>query len=262
MSLEVCVLASGSSGNAIYLASETTRLLIDAGLSARQIALRLDQIGVPVESLNGICISHEHGDHINGLRVLQKRYGTPVYTNAGTWQAIQRQFKMDEIKVKLFQTGSPFKIGDIQIDPFSVPHDAYEPVGFRLQTKKTAVGIVTDLGMSTNLIKEKLKGCHALVVEANHDEDLLKEALRPWSLKQRIRSRQGHLSNIDAAELIAASATENLEYVFLFHLSSDCNTPEIALKTVSSQLRLEGLDSIHLEVTYPRVISTHWKHNF
>jgi len=261
MSLEVCILASGSSGNAIYLASETTRLLIDAGLSARQIALRLDEIGVPVESLNGICVSHEHGDHVNGLRVLQKRHGVPIYTNAGTWQAIQRQPKSDEIKVKLFQTGSPFKIGDIQVEPFSVPHDAYEPVGFRLQTEKTAVGIVTDLGMSTALVREKLKGCHALVIESNHDEDLLKEALRPWSLKQRIRSRQGHLSNIDAAQLIAACATENLEHVFLFHLSSDCNTPEVALETVSSQLRLEGLDSIHLEVAHPRMMSTRWKHS-
>jgi len=261
MSLEVCVLASGSSGNAIYVASEKTRLLVDAGLSAKQIALRLEEIGVPVESLNGICVSHEHGDHINGLRVLQKRHGVDIYANAGTFQGIQRQVKSDEIKVKIFQTGSAFHIGNISIEPFSVPHDAYEPVGFRLQTQSCAVGIVTDLGMTTTLVREKLKGCNALVIEANHDEDLLQEAARPWSLKQRIRSRQGHLSNIDAAQLIVESASENLEHVFLFHLSSDCNTPEIALQTISSQLRLDGWDAINLEITHQRKISNLWKYS-
>jgi len=260
MSLEMCVLASGSSGNAIYVASEQTRLLIDAGLSAKQIALRLEEIGVAVESLNGICVSHEHGDHINGLRVLQKRHGVPVYANAGTLQGIRRQPKSEELKVKVFQTGSPFTIGDIQVEPFSVPHDAYEPVGFRLQTKRCAVGIVTDLGMTTALVREKLKGCNALVIEANHDEDLLQEALRPWTLKQRIRSRQGHLSNIDAAQLIVECASDKLEHVFLFHLSSDCNTPEVAMQTVASQLRLDGLESIHLEITHPREISKMWKY--
>jgi len=259
MSLEVCVLASGSSGNSIYVASEKTRILIDAGLSAKQVAVRLDKIGVVPESINGICVSHEHGDHINGLRVLQKRHGIPVYANAGTHNGILRQPKANEIAVKIFQTGSAFKIGDITIEPFSVPHDAYEPVGFRLQTAQTAVGIVTDLGMSTALIREKLKGCHALIIESNHDEDLLQEAPRPWPLKQRIRSRQGHLSNIDAARLIAECATDALEHVFLSHLSSDCNTPEIALRTVRSQLRLDGLERIGLEISYPRENSNIWK---
>ena len=158
MSLEMCVLASGSSGNSIYVASEKTRILIDAGLSAKQVAVRLEQIGVVPESINGICVSHEHGDHINGIRVLQKRHGIPVYANAGTLNGIMRQPKSDEISAKVFQTGSPFTIGDIEIEPFSVPHDAYEPVGFRLQTLETAVGIVTDLGMATALVREKLKG--------------------------------------------------------------------------------------------------------
>ena len=259
MSLEMCILASGSSGNAIYVASGKTRILIDAGLSAKQVALRLEQIGVAPESINGICVSHEHGDHINGLRVLQKRHGIPVYANAGTLNGIRRQPKADEIAVKVFQTGSPFEIGDITIEPFSVPHDAYEPVGFRLQCLETAVGIVTDLGMATALIREKLRGCQAIIVESNHDEDLLQEAPRPWPLKQRIRSRQGHLSNTDAARLIADCATDALEHVFLSHLSSDCNTPDTALRTVASQLRLDGLGHINLEVSGARTISSVWK---
>jgi phosphoribosyl 1,2-cyclic phosphodiesterase len=257
--MEVCILASGSSGNAIYVASAKTRLLIDAGLSARQIAVRLGQLGVVPESLNGICVSHEHGDHVAGLRVLQKRHGLPVYTNAGTLNGIRRQPKSDEISARVFQTGASFEIGDITVEPFSVPHDAYEPVGFRLQTASTCIGIVTDLGMCTSLIREKLKGCHAIVVEANHDEDLLREAPRPWALKQRIRSRQGHLSNIDAARLIAECATDSLQHVYLAHLSSDCNTPDTALRTVASQLRLDNLGHISLEVSHAHQITSVWR---
>ncbi len=258
MSLEVCILASGSSGNSIYVASGKTRILIDAGLSAKQVAIRLDQIGVAPESISGICISHEHGDHVAGIRVLQKRHRIPVYANAGTRNGIMRQPKADEIAVKVFQTGSTFEIGDISIEPFSVPHDAYEPVGFRLQTAGTAVGIVTDLGMGTALIRDKLKGCRAIIMESNHDEDLLREAPRPWPLKQRIRSRQGHLSNTDAARLIADCATDELEHVFLAHLSSDCNTPDTAMRTVASQLRLDGLGHINLEVAHASRISSIW----
>ncbi len=259
MDLQVCILGSGSTGNAIYVASSTTRLLIDAGLSAKQIALRLDQLGVIPESINGICVSHEHGDHVAGLRVLQKRHGIPIYTNAGTLRGIMRQPKSDEISARIFQTGAPFTIGDIAIDPFSVPHDAYEPVGFRMHTARSCVGMVTDLGMATSLVREKLKGCQAIIVESNHDEDLLREAPRPWPLKQRIRSRQGHLSNMDAARLISDSASEGLEQVFLAHLSSDCNTPETALRTVESQLRLDGLGHIRLEVSMPDRPTSLWR---
>jgi phosphoribosyl 1,2-cyclic phosphodiesterase len=259
MDLKVCVLGSGSKGNAIYIASENIRILIDAGLSARQIALRLDQLGVVPESINGICISHEHSDHVSGLRVLQKRHGIPAYANAGTLNGIMRQAKADEVSAKVFETGSRFEIGDVTIEPFSVPHDAYEPVGFRIESRSGCVGVVTDLGMSTSLVREKLKGCQAIVIESNHDDDLLREAPRPWQLKQRIRSRQGHLSNIDAARLIIDCATDALEHVFLAHLSSDCNTPEIALSTVSSQLRLDGLGHISLEVSQADQITSLWQ---
>ena len=158
MGLQACILASGSSGNSIYIASEKTRILVDAGLSAKQVALRLAEIGVIPESINGICISHEHGDHVSGIRVLQKRHGIPVYANAGTYNGMKRQPKSDEISVNIFQTGSAFEIGDITIEPFSVPHDAYEPVGFRIQSGNCSIGVVTDLGMGTALVREKLKG--------------------------------------------------------------------------------------------------------
>jgi phosphoribosyl 1,2-cyclic phosphodiesterase len=259
MSLQVCILASGSSGNSVYVASETTRILIDAGLTARQTAIRLRQLDVEPESISGICVSHEHGDHVAGIRILQQRHGIPVYANAGTFKGIRNLPKSDGISARIFQTGSPFEIGDIDIEPFSVPHDAYEPVGFRLHAAGTTVGIVTDLGMSTSLVRQKLRGCHAIIVESNHDEDLLQEAPRPWPLKQRIRGRQGHLSNMGAARLITECATKELEQVFLSHLSSECNTPDTALRTVASQLHLDGLGHINIEVSCARKVSSVWK---
>jgi phosphoribosyl 1,2-cyclic phosphodiesterase len=259
MSLQVCVLASGSSGNAVYVTSKTTRILVDAGLTARQTAVRLQQLDVEPESLAGICISHEHGDHTAGIRILQKRHGIPVYANAGTLSGIRRMPKCEEISARIFQTGSPFEIGDITIEPFSVPHDAYEPVGFRLQADGTTIGIVTDLGMVTELVRNKLKGCHAIIVESNHDEELLQGAPRPWPLKQRIRSRQGHLSNLGAARLIAECAADTLEHVFLSHLSSDCNTPDTALRTVATMLQRDGLGHVSVEVSRADAVTSVWK---
>lgn len=269
MSLQVCVLASGSSGNAIYLASSTTRILIDAGLSAKQVALRLEQIGVDPESINGIWVSHEHTDHIAGIRILQQRHGIPVFANYGTARAIQTSIDTAHRKTNSkrpphvlqcshFTTGTSIIFGDMTIHPFEIPHDAVDPVGFRVETDECAVGVVTDIGKATSLVRHRLRGCHALVVEANHDADLLFEAPRPAFLKQRVRSSTGHLSNIDAAQLITEIAGDDLEHVFLAHLSSDCNTPDIAVGTIASQLRLEGLHHINLEMTWPDRISAVW----
>ena len=259
MQLELCVLASGSSGNAIYVATANTRLLIDAGLSAKQIELRLESIGITPSSLNAICLSHEHSDHTNGARVLQKRHQIPIYANPPTANTLTRGPKGTEINFHIFQTGAPFSIGNLTLEPFHIPHDASEPVGFRISHANTHIGIVTDIGMSTHLVIEKLKGCSCLVIEANHDVDLLREAPRPWSLKQRIRSRQGHLSNVEAAQLISASATDQLKHIILAHLSSHCNTPETALNTVGSQLRLEQLAHLTLEVSRAKEPTAIWR---
>tara|TARA_A100001015_G_scaffold13925_1_gene16247 strand:- start:811 stop:1596 length:786 start_codon:yes stop_codon:yes gene_type:complete len=249
MQLQLSVLASGSSGNATYIATPTTRILIDAGLSAKQIELRLQHIGVSPASLTAICLSHEHSDHTNGARVLQKRYQLPLYANQPTAASLQRTPKGKECQFNIFQTGSPFTLGNLTLEPFHIPHDAAEPVGFRISNQNTHIGIVTDIGMVTRLVTEKLKGCTCLIIEANHDVDLLREAPRPWSLKQRIRSRQGHLSNVEAAQLICQTATDTLQHIILAHLSSQCNTPETVLHTIQSQLRLEKLDHLTLEVS-------------
>jgi len=247
--LKLCVLGSGSSGNCTFVSTGQTRILVDAGLSARKTAERLAQIGERAEEINAICVSHEHGDHIAGIRVLQKNHGMPVYANGGTLDAILRDRKQEGLKSCRFTTGSAFQIGDLTIEPFSVPHDAYEPVGFVIRSGGLSLGLATDVGIVTNLVREKLRKCHVVVIEANHDELLLHEADRPWSLKQRIRGNQGHLSNRAAAELMAEIAGDGLQHLFLAHLSSDCNSPHHARKTFETVLTEAGHAHVTVRLT-------------
>lgn len=244
MKVKLCVLASGSSGNCTFIGTAKTRILIDAGLSARRTTERLAEIGERVEAIDAICVSHEHGDHIAGLRVLQKNHNIPVYANAGTFEGLG-----GGINGSRFTTGSPFSIGDFSIHPFPVPHDANDPVGFVFTAGTRTVGIATDVGMVTNALRERLRKCQAVVIEANHDETLLHEADRPWSLKQRIRGNQGHLSNRVAAALMAEIAGEGLEHLFLAHLSSDCNSPHQARTTFETVLTAAGHTHVTVRLT-------------
>ena len=251
MALQVCILGSGSSGNCTYVASAQTGLLIDAGLSARAIGQRLASIGVAVESVRGICVSHEHGDHTQGLKVLHQRAGIPLYANAGTIEALRRNPELQALRWQVFTTGSVFAIGELSVESFSVPHDAFEPVGFVISDGDSRVGIVTDMGMPTTLIRERLRGCSVVVVESNHDEQMLQDAERPWHLKQRIRGRQGHLSNQRAATMLADIAGPQLRQVFLAHLSADCNRPDLARQTAHDMLLRAGHAHINVSLTYP-----------
>lgn len=258
MSLTICILGSGSSGNSTYVASEQTAILIDAGLTAKRTTERLEQIGIAPERLQGICLSHEHNDHTGGLRVLHKRYGIPLYANSGTREALIRDPAMVPLPWNIFTTGAPFQIGDLLIEPFSVPHDAYDPVGFIVHNASARVGVVTDMGMPTALVRERLKRCHAVVLESNHDERLLQDATRPWSLKQRITGRQGHLSNRVAATLAAEIAGPDLRHIFLAHLSEDCNRHDLALETTQTALREAGHTHIRVSLAFPDRISDVW----
>lgn len=251
MSLRVSILGSGSSGNCTYIASNESAVLIDAGLSARQIGVRLESVGATLDDIRGVCISHEHGDHTQGLRVLHKRKGIPLYANGGTMEALCRDPAFGSVAWQIFTTGAAFAVGDLLIEPFSVPHDAYEPVGFVISCGDSRVGVVTDMGMPTTLIRERLRHCRLLVVESNHDEYMLQEAERPWHLKQRIRGRQGHLSNQRAAAMLAEIAGPQLSTVFLAHMSSECNRPELAQQTVMEVLGRAGHTHITVNVTYP-----------
>jgi phosphoribosyl 1,2-cyclic phosphodiesterase len=250
MALTICVLASGSSANCIYVGSEQTSILVDAGLSGKETERRLETIGVPLDRIHAICLTHEHDDHRAALGILHRRVGASLYANSGTIEAIEREQKDKPLPWQVFTTGAAFGIGDLRLEPFSVPHDSYDPVGFIISWGVTRVGVVTDMGMATTLTRQRLRNCHALVVEANHDEDLLKDADRPWALKQRILGSQGHLSNRQAAELLTEVAWPELRAVFLAHLSAECNKPDLAVRTIRQALDQSGHAHVDIKLTY------------
>lgn len=256
--VKVCVLGSSSSGNCTYVASDRTAILIDAGLSGRETGRRLEEIGASSEAIEAICLTHEHGDHTAGLVALQKSGRIRLYANSGTIEGIMAKPGAESLKWNVFANGAPFRVGDLDIEPFSVPHDAYDPVGFLIRCGDWCGGVVTDMGMATGLIRERLRACQVLVLESNHDEGLLKDADRPWHLKQRIRGRQGHLSNEHAAALIAEVGGPHLKMVFLAHLSGECNRPDLALKTVSDVLRAKAMTHVTVRIAPADRVSDVW----
>ena len=253
MAVHLTILGSGSGGNSSYLETPQTRLLIDAGLSGRQIRQRLLSLGRTPETLSGIVISHEHSDHIQGLVGLAVKLQIPVYCNRLTKEAIETQTGL-RLDFRLFATGSGFEIGDVQVETFSVPHDASDPVGFLMRSPDGQFGFLTDLGHATKLVQERVRSANVLLLETNHDLKLLQEdTRRPWPTKQRIMSRHGHLSNDAAAALAAAIVSADLRQVYLGHLSSDCNRPELAHATVSQALQQTGATHVRIEATSQRL---------
>jgi phosphoribosyl 1,2-cyclic phosphodiesterase len=242
------ILGSGSRGNCAYLETDEVRLLIDAGFSARQIRTRLAAIGRSPESLTAILITHEHSDHIQGLTGLDK-LKIPTYCNRATRDAIEAQL-MIRLESRLFNTRDTFDIGDVSVETFDIPHDAQDPVGFLIRTSTVNVGFLTDLGHATTLVLNRVKPAHALVLEANYDVKLLQDdTKRPWSIKQRIASRTGHLSNEAAANAVQEIISADLKHLYLGHLSQDCNRPELALNAVTQRLQTLGATHVQTQVT-------------
>lgn len=225
---EVATLGSGSAGNAMLVRGASTALLVDAGLNAKQLAARLALFDVRLEDLSGVLITHEHSDHMSALKVLLNRHKIPVYCNPLTARAMNDN-GLENSQWHLFQNGYDFTLGEFTIRPFSVPHDAADPVGFRITTRQVAFGVLTDLGYATRLAIEMMQGVEALFLESNHCEDMLaKDPRRPWAVKNRIMSKHGHLSNAAAAKVLSELDAPALRHVILGHLSRDCNTPDLA----------------------------------
>ena len=244
--MQLTVLGSGSSGNAAVVSTKDTTLLIDAGLSAKQLVLRMEAAGFNPGLLDGILVTHEHSDHTGGLEILCKKWDLPVYATPLTHEAIKSDFRKQP-RWKLMTTGQPFQIRDVRIECFPVPHDAVDPVGFVFETPGARLGLVSDIGFVTNLVRDRLQRVNTLFVEANYDSHLLEvDTKRPWATKQRISSRHGHLSNIQVAELVAHLAHHDLHQVVLGHLSEDCNSPEHAIKHVREALVEKGLHSVEV----------------
>jgi phosphoribosyl 1,2-cyclic phosphodiesterase len=250
--LRVCVLGSGSKGNCTYIESPEARILIDAGLSAREIERRLREIDRSPAALDGVLISHEHSDHIHGVGVLARRYKLTVYANRATWQRAQHVVGLVD-GLHEFSTGTPFVLKDLIIDPFSLPHDADDPVAFRLAWRRRAMAVVTDLGYPSQLVRERIRGCHLLVLEANHDDRMLKAGPYPWPLKQRIGGKSGHLSNLQSSQLLRDVLHDELEHVVLAHLSEINNRPDLARLTAQDILGSKGTQ---LCVASQREVST------
>lgn len=235
-----CPLASGSRGNCTYVASRTTKLLVDVGISAKAICERLQELHVHISQIDAILISHEHHDHIQGLKVLVSKYNIPVIANALTAEAISSYFHFCP-KFKIFITGETFEFKDMEIHPFSIQHDAQDPVGFTIRFDGKKIGICTDLGFATTLVRSHLLHCDLIHVEANHKPSMVHASSRPMIYKQRVLSRTGHLSNEACGELLSDVAHAGLKRVYLAHLSSECNTPDVAIDEVQGILNQRGI---------------------
>jgi phosphoribosyl 1,2-cyclic phosphodiesterase len=246
--MKVAVLGSGSAGNSVLVSAGETRLLIDAGFSARSLADRLEQLGVSPDSITGIVVTHDHGDHTRGMGVFARRHGTPLHLTERTREACSKLLTGDE-RVVEYRPGAPFTVRNLRVESFYTVHDAADPVGISIVDERSGirVGVATDLGRPTAQIRHALSGCDFLVLEANHDDVMLRTGPYPAAVKQRIASSHGHLSNQAAAQLAVELLHPRLAGVVLAHLSRECNRPFLAERVVGDALRKAGWEG-HLEV--------------
>lgn len=233
--MKICSLASGSKGNCLYLETGDTRVLIDAGLSLRETLVRMESVGIDAGGVHAVLVTHEHIDHIRSAGSFARKFGIPVIASHLVSRKSEKNFK--KTKVIEFESGTYFTFRDTSIDPFQITHDSCDPVGFLLESGEGRCGSATDLGIVTRLVTDKLRGCRALNLESNHDVDMLMNGPYPWELKQRIRSRHGHISNEESLALLHDLAHEGLEALVMAHLSEVNNHPDHVLRTSESFLR-------------------------
>jgi phosphoribosyl 1,2-cyclic phosphodiesterase len=239
-----CSLASGSKGNALVVATSKTRLLVDVGIRTKTLIERLSSMGIAIDTIDGILITHEHSDHVQGILTLIKRYPIPLFANAYTAKELVRLLG-SLARFKIFVTDEPFLFQDIQVTPFSVPHDTVDPVGFALEVGPHCLSICTDLGCITASVRRHLEKAHYLYLESNHHPPMVHACSRPDTYKERVLGKLGHLSNEEASNLLRSLNHQRLRHVLLAHLSEECNRPELA-----QQLAIQALNgsSVSVEV--------------
>jgi phosphoribosyl 1,2-cyclic phosphodiesterase len=246
MGISVTMLASGSRGNCAIVSSSRTKILVDAGISCRETFKRMKAQGDDPHSLAAILITHEHCDHIYGLATLGKKLRIPVFMTGATHQAWARALRNEKgekphlEKFERFESGHRFQVGDIEVKPFTIPHDAADPVGFTFRAEGIKVGVATDLGYLPVSVRDHLRGCDVLVLESNHDLEMLRVGPYPWSVKQRVMSRVGHLSNDALADFFSGDYDNSAAFVVLAHLSEHNNHPEIARREAEKALAARG----------------------
>lgn len=250
-----CPLASGSKGNALFVQYGDIKLLIDAGISFKALSEKLGEIDIDIGEIDAILVTHEHGDHIRGLEKTAVKLDIPVFANSETAKAALGEMR-SRPRFKIFSTGESFEYGDLEIHPFSIQHDTLDPVAFTLQMGGLKLGVCADLGFVTTLVKAHLLECDYLYIEANHEPSMVYACNRPMVYKQRVLGRQGHLSNDACADLLREIDHPGLKHIYLAHLSSECNNPELALKRVRERLSRDLSLSIAFqdEVSLPIII--------
>lgn len=239
--MRLCSIASGSSGNCIYVGNDNTHLLVDTGISKKRIDMGLNSIGVKGEELNGILITHEHSDHIQGLGVFSRKYEIPIYATKGTIRGIKNCSsigKMPEGLLHEVEVDQDFTLGDIDIRPFAISHDANEPSGYRMNYNEKSIAVATDLGVYDEYTVANLKNLDAILLEANHDVHMLQVGSYPYYLKQRVLGKRGHLSNELSGRLLCDILHDKLQYVLLGHLSKENNYAELAYETVKLEITM------------------------
>jgi phosphoribosyl 1,2-cyclic phosphodiesterase len=243
--MKLCSIASGSSGNCIYVGSDKTNLLVDAGISAKRIENGLNGIDIMPESIEGLLVTHEHSDHIQGLGIMARKYHIPIYATSETVEAVKKIKSIGQIEEELFHFIKPdesFEVGDIQVNSFATSHDAINPVGYTMQSGGHKVGIATDLGKYDDYIVSRMEDSELMLVEANHDVNMLMVGKYPYNLKQRILGDRGHLSNDTCADLVSRLISSKFQYILLAHLSKENNYEELAYETVCCELSERGCD--------------------
>lgn len=249
--MNFCSLYSGSTGNSLFVQSNETKILIDAGVSAKKITEALLDMDIDIKEINGIIVTHEHIDHIRSIGTLANKYNIPIYATLGTWNGIENEKSVSKIENKnYFKIGEEFNLGDLKINSFSTSHDAMDSCGFSIENDNKKISVATDLGEITNEVFSSIKNSKFVLLESNYEPEVLKYCSYPYTLKTRIAGSRGHLSNEDAGKTISKLMDFGLERVLLGHLSKESNFPELARKTVINELMSNGIkeNDIDLDV--------------
>ena len=256
MSLEFTTLASGSKGNSVYIGTKDTKILIDVGISGSKIESALKDINVSLDEIDAVFVTHEHSDHIDGVGVLSRRYNLPIYATEGTWNNMPEKIgKISKCNKRLVYKDEGIILNDLFIRPFEVPHDAKEPVCYSVLYNGIKICVATDMGHITRNVIENIRHSSALVLESNHDINMLKSGDYPYSLKERILGKFGHISNETCGKLLSCVMNDKLKNVFLGHISQDNNTPDLAYLTVANTLEEFGIQAekdvnLHIAKSY------------
>jgi len=242
MGLQFTVLSSGSTGNATVVQGEDRTIMIDAGLSAKKIDELMKQQGITGHDLDAILVTHEHSDHIKGLGAFARKYELQIFANEATWGAMEKHVGVISPQQRvIIETGEQIKLGQLEIQSYPISHDAIDPVGYSFQQRGEKLGVATDLGYVSDKVRQHIEDCDVLVLESNHDTEMLRVGKYPWNIKRRILSDVGHLSNVAAGEALLELMTDRTKRIYLAHLSLDHNQMDLAMLTINSIFESNGI---------------------